>query len=102
MPQPAAAASKLSQTSLRAPDGCLGAVEQADSDSASQEADGACKHNEAPVVVNRQAGVDLEHCEPCLARGPNLILASTLPRSKAHLFDQKCTIIEFTAGTFLL
>ena len=61
MPQPAAAASKPSQTNREC---CLGAVEQADSDGAGQEADGACKHDEAPVVVNRQAGVDLEHFGP--------------------------------------
>ena len=64
MPQPAAAASKLNQTSCVAPNCCLGPVEQTDSNSASQEADGARKHNEAPVVVNRQAGVDLEHRGP--------------------------------------
>ena len=42
----------------RAPSRCLGAVEQADSDRACQDADGDRKHNEAPVMVNRQAGVD--------------------------------------------
>jgi hypothetical protein len=63
---------------LRAPGCCLGSAEQNDSNSASQEADRACKHYEASVVVIRQAGVDLEHFVPDLPRGSNVTTLSFL------------------------
>jgi hypothetical protein len=48
-------------------------MKQDDGNSAGQEADSARKHDEAPVVVIRQAGVDLEHFVPDLPRGLNVM-----------------------------
>jgi hypothetical protein len=47
-------------------------MEQNHRNSASQEADSACEHYEAPVVVIRKTGVDLEHFVPGLPRVSNV------------------------------
>jgi hypothetical protein len=47
-------------------------MEQNDGNRASQEADSACERYEAPVVVIRQASIDLEHFVPDLPRGSNV------------------------------
>jgi hypothetical protein len=53
----------------RAPTCCLGAVKQANCDSARQEANDDRNHYEAPVVVNGQAGIDSERYGPYLRPG---------------------------------
>ena len=66
MPQPAAAASKLNQTSCVRPVVALARWNRLIATALAKKQTATCKHDEAPVVVNRQASVDLEHCAPYL------------------------------------